>query len=99
MREMEGRILELESQNEELDLESLEGKGTIAISDIVGLMKQMQVDILKKCSTNTEISSLRGDMKEIDQNVSRLMDFHMKRNDLTTTLDQINVMAAKLKDM
>ena len=96
---MEGRILELESQNEELDLESLEGKGTIAISDIVGLMKQMQVDILKKCSTNTEISSLRGDMKEIDQNVSRLMDFHMKRNDLTTTLDQINVMAAKLKDM
>ena len=50
---MEGRILELESQDEELDLDSLVGKDTIAINDIIGLMKQMQVDILKKCSTNT----------------------------------------------
>ena len=96
---MEGRILELESQNEELDLDSLDGKGTIAINDIVGLMKQMQVDILKKCSTNTEISSLRGEITEMEESVNKLMDFHMKRNDLTTTFDKINVMAAKLKDM
>ena len=55
MREMEGRILELESQHEEPDLDSLVGKDTIDINDIIGLMKQMQVDILKKCSTKTEI--------------------------------------------
>ena len=53
MREMEGRILELKSQNEKLDLDSLVGKDTIAINDIIGLMKQMQVDIITKCSTNT----------------------------------------------
>lgn len=67
---MERRILELESQNEELDLDSLEGKGTIAINDIVGLMKQMQAEILKKCSTNTEISSFRGEIKEIEERVN-----------------------------
>ena len=41
MRELEGRVQELESQNEELDLESLEGKSSIAVSDIIDLMKQL----------------------------------------------------------
>ena len=94
MRELDGRVLELESQNEELDLDALEGKGSFAISDVIGIMKQMQVDILKKCATNTEILSLRGEMKDLEQQNNKLMDFHMKRKDLTTTLDNISVIAA-----
>jgi len=66
IRDIDARVTELESQNEELDLESLEDKGSIGISDIVNLMKQMQVDILKKCATSTEILNLKGEIRLID---------------------------------
>jgi len=66
IRDIDARATELESQNEELDLESLEDKGSIGISDIVNLMKQMQVDILKKCATSTEILNMTGEIRLID---------------------------------
>ena len=99
IRDLDSRISELESQHEDLDLESLEGRGQIAISDIVTLMKQMQIDILKKCATTTEILSLRTEIKDIEENSNKILQHHMKTNKMAETVDNMNVIAAKIKDM
>ena len=81
-----------------MNLEALEDKGTISVSDIVGVMQNMQVDIMKKCATNTEILSLRSEIRQIEDESNKVMEFHVKNNDLNKTVENMNILAAKIKD-
>ena len=51
----------------------------------------MQIDILKKCATTTEILSLRGEIKAIEENSNKLIQYHIKNNKLVETMDNMNV--------
>lgn len=80
-------------------MDLLDGKDSINASDIINVMKQMQVDILQKCVTKSEVLNLRGDIRQIDDRARRLEDNYSKANDLSTTIDNLNILQAKIKEM
>ena len=59
----------------------------------------MQTDILRKCATTTEILSLRGEIKEVEDTTDKLEQHYIKSNNLIETMDNMKVLSAQLKEM
>lgn len=70
MREMRGmseRLNDLEEQQEDINLESLEGKETVSVAEIIKTIKNLQAELTRKTVSQTDLSFIRQQMYDIEK--------------------------------
>lgn len=56
---MERRVENIETAQEDVDMEALEGKENISVADVISVIKNMKEEILRSTVTQTDISKMR----------------------------------------
>ena len=66
VKELLGRVAALEDEHEEVDIDALKAKQTIEVEDIINVMKTLKTDILREAITQTDLASIKEQMREIE---------------------------------
>ena len=77
MRDLNNRVTMLEEENDEqIDIEVLKGKSEIKIEDFIEVMKNVKVDITRKMVSQTDVSQLKEQMREIEATQDKILEKH-----------------------
>ena len=71
---MNRRIVSIEDQKEDLDLETLLDKGTFSAEEIIGMIKNLQAEILRKTVSYNDMNLLREDLVDMQQKQDKMLE-------------------------
>ena len=78
MREMERRVENIETAQEDVDMEALEGKENISVADVISVIKNMKEEILRSTVTQTDISKMRDQINQMEKNNEKFIQKQKK---------------------
>ena len=93
------RIGALEEQQEDIDLDELQGKDHISVAEIVKTIQNLQTDILKKCVTGQDMANLRDQMRQMETDTEEMTAKLQKDLSSVSKLEELAAMPSKLKDL
>ena len=65
-----------EEDDEEVDIEALKGKSEIKVEDFVEVIKNVKVDIARKMVSQTDLSQIREQMRDIETAQDKILEKH-----------------------
>lgn len=69
MAKQEKRVEALEEKEDHFDMQSLEGKETISMKDIVELMRGFQADVMNKCLSHSDLNEVNEHINHLQQRI------------------------------
>ena len=78
MREMDRRVENIETAQEDVDMEALEGKENISVADVISVIKNMKEEILRSTVTQTDISKMRDQINQMEKNNEKFIQKQKK---------------------
>ena len=78
LREMERRVENIETAQEDVDMEALEGKENISVADVISVIKNMKEEILRSTVTQTDISKMRDQINQMEKNNEKFIQKQKK---------------------
>ena len=89
----------LEEQNEELDLDELQGKEHISVPDILKVIQEMKADLLSKTVTEQDLTFLKQQSREAEKEREQLWHRARKDHELINKIEDLQQISGKFRDL
>lgn len=92
------KVAMLEERDEGINIESLEGKHTISVDDIIGVLKNFRMETTENMVTVEEMSTFKTEVNQIDERLTSQEQQQLKDIEMRDKIEHLARYIAKIEE-
>ena len=99
MKSLSQRMEIIEEQNEDIDLDELQGKEQICVTDLVKVLREMKCEILQKTVTVQDLNFFKQHIREIAKENDQINARAKRDRDVINKIEDLTQLSGKFRDL